>query len=85
MSPKEFTTLRLEVKGIIAQKDLDRRGERPKLLAALNKKLGREVNIKSLTMALTGYRKGEASAEILRTLKSILTCDFIHANNERIN
>ncbi len=80
MSPEDFKALRLEVKKLIAGLDMDRRGGRPILMAALSKKLDRKVNGKSLTMALTGYRQGAASAQILHSLKEILYCDFIHAS-----
>jgi hypothetical protein len=80
MTPEEFNTLRREVKMLIVGLDLDlRRGERPLMLAELSKRLGKELNSHSLSMALTGYRNGAAYGEILRTLKDILTdCDFIH-------
>ena len=78
MSPEEFNALRLEVKKLIAGQDLDIRGCRPKLVASLSKKLERKINDNSLAMALTGYRQGAASAEILRNLKEILSCDYIH-------
>ena len=82
MSPEDFKALRLEVKKLLIDRDLDGVGKRVKLLAILREKLGRPVNKNSLCMAMTGYRTGASSAEILRNLKEILTCDFIHASED---
>jgi len=62
---------------MIAGKDLDLAGGRDVLHAALQEKLGRPVSKQSLCMAITGYRKTDAYAEILGALKEIL-CDPIH-------
>lgn len=79
MTPEEINNLRLEVKMLIAGRDLDLPSCRSKLQSLLSEKIGRPINRNSVVMALSGYRKTPAYVEMLTVLKDILISDNIHA------
>ena len=72
MSPLEINDLRKEIKKRMIDLDLDRSGSYEVIIPRLSEMLGRPVHKNSLSMALTGFRDGRTSREILNALKDLL-------------
>jgi hypothetical protein len=62
--------LRKTVKHLLVDYDLDRRADI--LLPAVSEKLGRKVNKSSYHNAMSGYRTGPASQEILAAIRDVI-------------
>lgn len=67
LPPMNNNELRKSVKKLLVDADLDKRGCLPEIADKLN------VNYNSLNMALSGYRDGPGSIELLEKLQSYLT------------
>lgn len=69
----EIDALRIEIKKTIIDLRLDRRGAlKFNLLPLINEKLGKQVNVNALYMALGGQRNDNASVNILKALQEVL-------------
>jgi len=72
MTSLDTNTLRKEVKKKMIDLDLDRSGSYEIILPRLSVLMGRAVHKHSLSMALTGFRNGPSSREILEGLRALL-------------
>jgi hypothetical protein len=72
MPSQEFNALRKEVKKKLIDRDLDYPGFYKDLVPRLSDHMGRSVNRNSLSMALSGFRNGKSSREILEALDGLL-------------
>jgi len=68
---QEYNELRKTVKKLLVEHELDRASHA--LLPKISAKLGRPVHNSTYHMALTGYRSGPASQEILVAVRDILS------------
>lgn len=88
MSPQELNALRKEVKKKLIDCDLDGRGVLKVIVPRLSERMGRPVHQNSVSMALTGFRDGRTSREILNALKDLLdiwpSIDFIEQSLGRV-
>lgn len=72
MTPQELDAFRKEIKKRMIDLGLDRWRSYKVVLPHISARLGRPVNYNSLVMTMTGYRNGESSVEILKTLQEVL-------------
>lgn len=70
----DFTTLKSDCLKLLIDQGFKLRiyGQLPELTKALSKFTGKTIHRNSLPNALTGYRTGQSSYELLRSLKSML-------------
>jgi|GEM_PF-3609228 len=72
LTPREVETLRKEIKKQMVDLGLDRPGSYAVILPYISARIGRPILLQGLSMAMTGYRNGNSSAEILTALREIL-------------
>lgn len=73
---ENLSTLRKECKKLMIELELDRPGSLPFLADQISIPKD-QVNSNSLTMAITGYRNGARSSDLLRRLYIYLTKRFM--------
>jgi hypothetical protein len=71
-SPQNIDELRKNCKHLMVDLDLDRRGSYAVIAPRLSVRMGKDINIGSLIMALSGFREGPASIELLAALHDLL-------------
>ncbi len=76
VNPQEIKNLRKEVKCLMIDLDMDRRGSLPSWPSGYPLVLGGGINKNSLSMALTGYRAMASSLQILETARDILSSEL---------
>lgn len=64
--------LRIDTKILLVKKRMDARGLLPELASLLSERTGKPVRVSTLSMALTGYRKGDAYQHLLQNLHDML-------------
>jgi hypothetical protein len=64
--------LRKTCKHLMVDLELDRRGSYAVIAPRLSGKMGKDVNVGSLIMALSGFRQGPAYLELLLALHDLL-------------
>ncbi len=84
-SNNDIHALRREVKTMLAASDLDIRGNRGPLCSRLTERMGRNISISTLSMALNGYRVTEPYGQVLHALRELLDGEDIHHPNIRVN
>lgn len=70
--PQNIDELRKTCKHLMVDLGLDRRGSYAVIAPRLSGKMGRDVNVGSLIMALSGFRRGPAYHELLLALHDLL-------------
>ena len=76
VNPQEIKNLRKEVKKLMIDLDMDRRGFLTELAERISTCFGRRISRNSLSMALTGYRAMASSHQILETARDILSSEL---------
>lgn len=85
MNQNEIHALRREVKTMLAARDLDIRGNRGPLCSRLTERMGRNISISTISMALNGYRTTEPYRQVLSALREMLDCEDIHHSDIPVN